>query len=706
VTAYETENLFLVVIDGLRADEGFSYTVGPSGEHPYIPWLWSLQSAGTLYTDIYNLNFTSTFSGHGQMLSGCPIVMPNYSYAGDYRNIRMDDPTIFEYYRRALGCPDEQARGIVGKTTLLRLAYSNHPAFGPEYSGLFEYADPRGTDQAVWSDLQVIMDEDKPSLVLVNLREVDSSGHSGVFEPHIERIRYADSICVELWSRLQADPVYADRTTMLITTDHGRHLDAPLCHGFRHHSGSCFGCRRTFLLALGPDTPEGLVIREPKDQQDIAATMAELLDIETPLLRCDPLWEMLGQPGPMAAIRPQYPSIVADGGVVRRVFVESDGDRHRLFTETTADGGASWQGRQKIFSSPWQIETPSINADVSGIYVAWAALVDLWNWTLFCTTIDKATGAVGKINRVYSSKPEFSLEALEFFKAMRMIQEPVCLAAGEDSRFILNAYNLDEILCHSLLAEPSTKNSSFNGPLGGTQGGDQSGAEGQGGQDKGIRPWQTVFTTRQSCFFIKDLDAALSRDGEIVVAYSDLSSYKEIQPGIERNYEIHLVIGRNGGLDWDAPIRVTADSCFSIHPTVSAGPPGEARVVWADNRSGRFQLYYSDIEIATGAVSIPRLLRENPYSDWQPDLRYDMSSESYLLAWTRFTGDNGDICWGRQQGDGDLELHLLESTTGYSQRPRLTIDRTTRDVWVAWEEVSEDGEWELRLSAIPLDRQK
>jgi len=697
--AYDTENIFLVVIDGIRADEGFSYPVEPGEEHPYIPWLWSLQSAGTLYTDIMCNTFTSTFTGHAQMLNGCPIIMPNYSYIDDYRNIRVDDPTIFEYYRKALGCPPEQARAIVGKSTVGRLDYSNHPVYGPEYKGLFEYGFPDGTDPAVWSALQVIMEEDKPPLVMVNLKEVDSIGHKGIFDNYIAKIRYADSISVELWSRIQSDPAYADRTTMIVTTDHGRHSDYPLCHGFRHHSGSCFGCRQTFVLALGPDTPEGLIVRDPRDQQDIAATMAELLNIDAPLVRSDPLWEMLGKSGPIAKIRPQHPMIIADGGIVRRVFVESDGSAHRLITEVTSDQGVSWHGRREIFSSPWQIEAPSVTPYASGLLVTWVALIQ-GSWTLFSTEIYEESGTAGAVSRVSRSRPESPVESSTVNSPFRVIADPVYLAARDGSRFIINAFNKDEILCHSFQQNPAAMGGSFGGSAGFELGNRAIDAGENSGQDQGGR-WETLLITGQSCWFIKDLDAAVTDNGEIVVAYSDLSAYREIPKGIERNFEIHFLIGRNGGLDWDEPIRVTADSCFSIHPAVCAGPEGEARVVWADNRSGRFQLYFVDIDIASGTFSDLSQVRESPQGDWQPDLVYDEISDTYLFTWTGFDGDDGNIYCGRRKTGVGIKVHRVESTGGFSQRSRISIDPATHNAWIAWEEISSGGEWGSRLSKLP-----
>jgi bisphosphoglycerate-independent phosphoglycerate mutase (AlkP superfamily) len=75
-----------------------------------------------------------------------------------------------------------------------------------------------------------------------------------------------------LWEYLQGDSVYAGKTTMFVTSDHGRHSD-----DFSGHGCSCTGCRTVQLLAVGPDIEAGLVSRTPRTLCDIVPTIGELM---------------------------------------------------------------------------------------------------------------------------------------------------------------------------------------------------------------------------------------------------------------------------------------------------------------------------------------------------------------------------------------------------------------------------------------------
>ena len=103
---------------------------------------------------------------------------------------------------------------------------------------------------------------DYPSLVLINLRDVDAVGHApdinddGIpdfdFDDYISSIRNADRLVNLLWNFIQSDDHYQDKTTLIVTTDHGRDADNYRNHGWPFHSH-----RHALFLALGPDIQSG-----------------------------------------------------------------------------------------------------------------------------------------------------------------------------------------------------------------------------------------------------------------------------------------------------------------------------------------------------------------------------------------------------------------------------------------------------------------
>ena len=86
---------------------------------------------------------------------------------------------------------------------------------------------------------------------------------------------------MKLWEFIQNDPYYKDNTTLLITNDHGRHPDGHK-EGFKEHGDNCDGCKQIYLLALGPDFKQNVVITEEYEQIDLSVTVAKLLNFTIP----------------------------------------------------------------------------------------------------------------------------------------------------------------------------------------------------------------------------------------------------------------------------------------------------------------------------------------------------------------------------------------------------------------------------------------
>jgi arylsulfatase A-like enzyme len=75
--------------------------------------------------------------------------------------------------------------------------------------------------------------------------------------------------------------VYRNKTTLFITNDHGRHLDG-VKNGFVNHGDNCEGCRRIYLVAIGPDFKANTVVKHPYELIDISKTIAHMLNFSIP----------------------------------------------------------------------------------------------------------------------------------------------------------------------------------------------------------------------------------------------------------------------------------------------------------------------------------------------------------------------------------------------------------------------------------------
>jgi hypothetical protein len=85
-----------------------------------------------------------------------------------------------------------------------------------------------------------------------------------------------DRFVEQLWTRLQSLPAYRDRTTFIITTDHGRGGGTS---EWKEHGIEEKGSENIWIAVMGPDTPPLGERRRTTEvhQAQIAATVAALL---------------------------------------------------------------------------------------------------------------------------------------------------------------------------------------------------------------------------------------------------------------------------------------------------------------------------------------------------------------------------------------------------------------------------------------------
>ncbi len=264
-----SQNVFIVVIDGSRYSETFG------AEDKYIPHIWNkLRSEGTIFTNFRNEGYTNTIPGHSSIVTGV------WEYLTNDGCEPPKHPTIFECYRKQRNIPEEKVWVVAGADKLESIAYSTAEEYGDDYEASVETNDYTG-DLDTYENLIEIIEDERPSLVLVNLREVDIVGHDGEWEEYLAAIRLADSLIYSLWNFIQKDDYYKNKTTMLVTNDHGRHDDEH--GGFRHHGCECEGCTHLMLFAIGPGFEKGGVVIEKRTQLNIAPTVADILNFEMSL---------------------------------------------------------------------------------------------------------------------------------------------------------------------------------------------------------------------------------------------------------------------------------------------------------------------------------------------------------------------------------------------------------------------------------------
>jgi len=116
----------------------------------------------------------------------------------------------------------------------------------------------------------------QPHVLFVGYGETDNWAHAGRYDLVLHSAHLFDHFVAELWERLQALPAYRDRTTFIITTDHGRGSGPT---EWKEHGKEQKGSENIWIAVLGPDTPplgERSHTAEVHQAQ-IAATVAALL---------------------------------------------------------------------------------------------------------------------------------------------------------------------------------------------------------------------------------------------------------------------------------------------------------------------------------------------------------------------------------------------------------------------------------------------
>jgi hypothetical protein len=119
----------------------------------------------------------------------------------------------------------------------------------------------------------------KPRVLYLAFDETDDFAHGGKYDLYLEAAHYEDSFIQKLWTWVQSTNGYKDKTTIIITCDHGRGDQDK--EAWRHHGAKVPNADQIWIAILGPDTPSlGEVKTEGQlYQNQIAKTLAGVLGL-------------------------------------------------------------------------------------------------------------------------------------------------------------------------------------------------------------------------------------------------------------------------------------------------------------------------------------------------------------------------------------------------------------------------------------------
>ena len=115
----------------------------------------------------------------------------------------------------------------------------------------------------------------RPRVLYVSLGETDDWAHARRYDLYLAAAWQNDDFLRRLWEAAQSLPEYRGKTSLVLTTDHGRGGSGK---DWTSHGRDIPGSDRMWIAVLGPDTPSlGIRKNQNATQGQVAATVAALL---------------------------------------------------------------------------------------------------------------------------------------------------------------------------------------------------------------------------------------------------------------------------------------------------------------------------------------------------------------------------------------------------------------------------------------------
>jgi hypothetical protein len=133
-----------------------------------------------------------------------------------------------------------------------------------------------------------------PSLIFLTLHDIDIA-HSGAYSLYLEGIRRTDRLCADMWAEIESNPEYKGKTTLFIMPDFGRDGDSDAGgNGFQHHRTGSASARTTWMMALGAAARQKTIVERPIESIDLAVAVSNVLGFDARSVEGKPIPELIG----------------------------------------------------------------------------------------------------------------------------------------------------------------------------------------------------------------------------------------------------------------------------------------------------------------------------------------------------------------------------------------------------------------------------
>lgn len=119
-----------------------------------------------------------------------------------------------------------------------------------------------------------------PKVLYISFDATDAFAHGGHYDKYLQAAQRIDRMIAALWNWTRSQEDYRERTSLLITTDHGRGKNSR--SSWVRHGTFTPGSGQTWFALMGPDTPPlGEVKTKTRYyQKQLAQTMANILGVD------------------------------------------------------------------------------------------------------------------------------------------------------------------------------------------------------------------------------------------------------------------------------------------------------------------------------------------------------------------------------------------------------------------------------------------
>jgi hypothetical protein len=292
----KTENIIIFTLDGMRWQEVFGgidtfilntpeYTHEKDGIKSFLwsddlgerrkklfPFLWgTIAQQGQLYgnralgnlVDVAN-PYAFSYPGYNEIFTGYPDTAVNSN-----DKIKNKNENVLEFINK-----QKEYKGKVAAFS----TWDVSPYFLNKWrSGLYVNADKdpiaTGSPQSkLINDIHLLsmkpngerldiityiaareyFKEKKPKVLYISFDETDEYAHQGNYDYYLGAAHAEDGMIGDIWNLVQSLPAYRDKTTLLVTCDHGR--GDKIKSQWRDHGQKVEDASQIWFAVIGPDT--------------------------------------------------------------------------------------------------------------------------------------------------------------------------------------------------------------------------------------------------------------------------------------------------------------------------------------------------------------------------------------------------------------------------------------------------------------------